>query len=152
MVLIEKLKMDVFNSIKYNLRLWKTFYEFWAVRVKVQHLTDDIKSLFDLKLLLNVDVDGTYDTTAYVTNEKRNTDFSFLLLNILQTRTSRINEIESQLLLQTTDGLLRLKTIKDLISDDSNHILQHLYKKNIISVEINDRLLLQVFMHECICI
>jgi hypothetical protein len=135
--------MDVFNSMKYNIRLWKSFYDFWAIRVKVQHLTDDIKSLFDLKVLLNINESSTYD----VSTERRSTDFSFLLLNILQTRTSRINEKQSQLLLQSTDGILRLNTIKDLISDDSNNILQHLYKKDIISIENNDELLLQVFLY-----
>jgi positive regulator of sigma E activity len=40
----------------------------------------------------------------------------------------------------------RLNTIKDLLTYDSNMISQYLLKENIITIEIKEKLLLQVFM------
>lgn len=133
--------------MKYNLRLLKTFYEFHGK--KVQSLSNiDKDNLFELKpLLKSTDVSTKSGVTPSVSrlNQQRNTDFSFLLLNIVQSRPSTISVMQSQLLLQTTNIISRLNTIKDLITHDSKLISQYLLKENIITVENKEKLLKQAY-------
>lgn len=146
---IEKLEMDVYSSMKYNLRLLKTYYEYHGNNDQPFLSNFYKESLIELKPLLKSTVVSTESgVTPSISriNQQRNTDFSFLLLNIVQSRrSSTISVMQSQLLLQTTNIISRLNAIKDLITYDSNVISQYLVNQNIITVESKEKLLKQAY-------
>ena len=124
-----KLEGEVYDCLKYYLRLMKS-YEPNKGLVVSQSAKRNRPSA-----AIAGDAKG---------NRERRTSFSFSLANMIQ----MTQPVESQLLLQTTNVMQRLKAEKDILSQASEMIADQLIKMDVLTADARDSLKFQSFNDE----
>ena len=124
-----KLEGEVYDCLKYYLRLMKSY-----APNKGLVISQSAKKNRPTAAIAG-DVQG---------NRQRRTSFSFSLANMIQMQ----QPIESQLLLQTTNVMQRLKAEKDILSQASVMIADQLLKMDVLTADARDSLKFQSFNDE----
>ena len=124
-----KLEGEVYDCLKYYLRLMKTYEPNRGLVV----------SQSAKKNRPTAAIPG--DAQA---NRDRRTSFSFSLANMIQ----MTQPVESQLILQTTNVMQRLKAEKDILSQASDLIADQLLKMDVLTADARDKLKFQSFNDE----
>ena len=114
-----KLEVEVYTCLKYYMRLMKIYSP-------------------ERTLVITHDAKKCRPSSAVVTdvesNQRRRTLFSFSLANMI----SMVQPYESQLLLQTTDVMKRLRAEKDILTQASELVEEQLLKLELLTADARD--------------
>lgn len=130
-----KLERDVYDSLKYYMRLMKSNASYKDMVVSPACKRN--------RPLRNKAIDLSVNPSSKEENERR-TKFSFALANMIQMTQSQ----ESQLLLQTTNLYKRLEAEKLILQQASEIVSQQLIKSNELTADARDGLKMRSFNND----
>jgi len=121
----QKVEREVYDALKYYMRLMRSYTPNNKMVV-----SQACKKSRPTKAILSVEED-----------HKRRTDFSFALANMIQMTQPQ----ESQLLLQTSNAVMRLGAEKTILSQAAELVAEQLIKMDVLSADTRDSIKMRSF-------